>query len=234
MARVLIHVEGQTEETFVNEIVAPHLYNYGYEKVSARLLGNARQRDYRGGVKPWGEVRTDILNHLREDSGCLATTMVDYYALPQSGAKAWPGRGMAGSLPFPQKAATVQRALLEDICEELGGSFNSDRFIPYVMMHEFEGLLFSDCTRFGQGIGRPELIPQLQEIRNAFTTPEEINDSPLTAPSKRVKALVPGYEKPLFGTLAVLEIGVDTIRAECPHFRSWLERLEAWPQSGKS
>jgi hypothetical protein len=51
----------------------------------------------------------------------------------------------------------------------------------------------------------------------------------ITAPSKRVQALVPGYEKPLLGTLAVIEIGLDKIRAECPHFQRWIERLETWP-----
>ena len=230
MARLLIHVEGETEETFVNEVLAPHLYPCGYAKVSARLVGNSRQRDRRGGIRAWGAVRNDILNHLKEDPGCLATTMVDYYGLPQIGAKAWPGREAAAGLPFPQKAPTVQDALLADICGELGDGFEANRFIPYVMMHEFEGFLFSDCERFGRGIGRPELTPQFQAIRDAFETPEEIDDSPVTAPSKRVKALVPGYEKPLLGALAVLEIGLGAIRAECPHFRNWLERLEAGPQ----
>jgi hypothetical protein len=45
-----------------------------------------------------------------------------------------------------------------------------------------------------------------------------IDDSPVTAPSKRVARLVRRYEKPLFGTLAALEIGLPTIRRECPHF----------------
>ena len=48
-----------------------------------------------------------------------------------------------------------------------------------------------------------------------------------TASSKRVRAIIPEYEKPLFGTLAALEIGLDVIRAECPHFRQWLEKLES-------
>jgi hypothetical protein len=229
MTRLLVHVEGETEETFVNEILAGHLYAYGYTKVSARLVGNARQRDRRGGIRGWSTVRNDILNHLKEDLGCVATMMVDYYALPKTGGKAWPGRDEAGRRPFPQKAPTVQNALLADICEELGTSFDPSRFIPYVMMHEFEGLLFSDCTRFGRGIGRPDLASQFQVIRDSFGIPEEIDDSPLTAPSKRVQALVPGYEKPLLGTLAVLEIGLDAIRRECPYFREWLERLESWP-----
>lgn len=97
------------------------------------------------------------------------------------------------------------------------------------MMHEFEGLLFSDATKLGSGIGRPDLSPHFQAIREQFATPEEINDSPLTAPSKRIISLLPSYEKPLMGTLAVLEIGLDAIRQECPLFRAWIERLEAWP-----
>jgi hypothetical protein len=230
MPRVLIHVEGQTEETFVNEVLGPHLYGCGFTKVSARLVGNARHRDRRGGIRGWNSVRNDILNHLKEDADCLATTMVDYYALPQTGTKAWPGREAAGRLPFPRKAETVQNALLADICGEMGDNFYRARFVPYVMMHEFEGLLFSDCARFGAGIGRPDLVPQFQAIRDAFESPEEINDSPVTAPSKRVETLVRGYEKPLLGVLAILEIGLDAIRAECPHFREWLECLEAWPQ----
>jgi len=228
MTRLLIHVEGETEETFVNEILAPHLYNRGFTKISARLVGNARLRDRRGGVRAWSTVKKDILNHLKEDHVCLATTMVDYYALPQTGDRAWPGREAARNLHFERKAATVEDALMTDICQELGTGFDSRRFIPFVMMHEFEGLLFSDCEAFGRGIGRPELSADFQAIRDQFASPEEINDSPITAPSKRVERLVAGYNKPLLGTLAILEIGLDAIRAECPHFHSWLTCLEDW------
>jgi hypothetical protein len=229
VARLLIHVEGETEETFVNDILRPHLYRYGYTNVGARLVGNARQRDRRGGIRAWNTVRKDILNHLKEDRTCLATTMVDYYGLPQTGDKAWPGRAEAGRHHYVQKAGTIESALLKDIRQGMGEEFDEDRFIPFVIMHEFEGLLFSDCNRFSSGIGRPELASRFQAIREQFSTPEEINGSPFTAPSKRVEELVQGYEKPLLGALAVLEIGLDAIRAECPHFRDWLSRLEAWP-----
>lgn len=230
MSRLLIHVEGETEEAFVNEVLASHLYGCGYTKVSARLVGNARQRDRRGGIRAWSAVRKDILRHLKEDEECLSTTMVDYYALPQTGDRAWPGRAQTAQLDFAEKAALVEKALLDDIRNEMGGNFEQIRFVPYVMMHEFEGLLFSDTTRFSQGIGRPDLSSKLQAIRDQFATPEEINDSPQTAPSKRIISLFPSYEKPLMGALAVIEIGLDAIRQECPLFRGWLERLEQWPQ----
>ena len=231
MPRLLVHVEGQTEETFVNELLCPHLARLGWSMVSARLLGNARRRDRRGGIRSWDSARTEIVRHLREDAGRVVTTMVDYYGMPRTGSRAWPGREHASSLPFPDKARTVEDALSASVHEAVGHGLGATRFVPYVMMHEFEALLFSDCTAFGRGIGRPDLGDEFQQIRDAFQSPEEIDDSPETAPSKRVARLVRRYEKPLFGTLAALEIGLPTIRRECPHFGDWLNRLEQLPDS---
>src|SRR5690348_2336386 len=134
MARLLIHVEGQTEEDFVNEILRDHLVTKGYDSVGARIVGNARLRQRRGGSRPWPSVRTDIINHLKEDTGCIATTMVDYYGLPRQGDEAWPGRAKAASLSFANKAACVEEALLGDLIAEMGG--NPRRFVPFVVMHE--------------------------------------------------------------------------------------------------
>jgi Domain of unknown function (DUF4276) len=226
MPRLLIHVEGQTEEDFVNEILAEHLTAQGYESVGARIVGNARLRRRRGGIRPWPSVRRDIINHLREDLGCIATTMVDFYGLPKHGDGAWPGRARAKGQETESKASCVERALLQDITEKMGEQFNPRRFIPFVMMHEFEGLLFSDCAAFGRAIGHPDLEPKLNQVRSGFATPEDINDSSATAPSKRIEKIVPAYEKPLLGTLAILEIGLHEIRDQCPHFAAWLERLE--------
>lgn len=227
MPRLLVHVEGQTEETFVNEVLRSHLFHCGYESVSARIIGNARLRRSRGGICPWLTVRKDIINHLRQDPGCVATTMVDFYGLPQDGDRAWPGRAAAVGASGHQKASVVEDALRDDLIHEMGAAFDIARFLPFVVVHEFEGLLFSDCATFARGICRPDLEPSFSQIRQGFATPEEINDSSVTAPSKRVEDLVPGYNKPLFGTLAILEIGLGPIRAECPHFDGWLHQLES-------
>jgi hypothetical protein len=227
MARLLIHVEGQTEENFVNEVLRGHLVGHGYESVSARIVGNARLRQKRGGIRSWPSVRRDLINHLRQDLGCIITTMVDFYGLPQQGQGAWPGRVDAVHLATQEKAPHVEMALLSDITEEMGGDFDTSRFVPFIVMHEFEGLLFSDCAAFGRGIGRPNLEAKFRQVRDEFRTPEDINDSPITAPSKRIEDIVPGYEKPLLGTLAILEIGLTRVRDECPHFAGWLNRLES-------
>ena len=50
-------------------------------------------------------------------------------------------------------------------------------------------------------------------------------DSQHTAPSKRIEKLVPEYQKLLMGVQAAQDIGLETICAECLHFRRWMERL---------
>ena len=227
MARLLVHVEGQTEEQFVNELLARYLYACGYAEVSARLIGNARQRQRRGGIVPWRIVRKEITNRLKEDREILATSMVDYYGLPRAGSGAWPGREAASALPYPDNVSSVEHALLEDVKQEMGEGFNSSRFVPFVMIHEFEALRFSNCATFAQAIRRADLTSRFQGIRDAFPNPEQIDDSPKTAPSKRIEDLFPRYQKPLMGVLAAQAIGLEAMRTECPHFDSWLDQLEA-------
>ena len=221
MTRLLVLVEGETEEMFINSVLEPHLRTLGYIQVAARKLGNARQRSRRGGIRAWSSARTDLERYLRQDREAVVALMVDYYGLPQSGQRAWPGRAASTG------ADAVEAAVRESIARRMGGGFNRGRFLPLVMMHEFEAMLFSDCEAFGNAIERPDLVCKFQAIRDSFESPEEIDDSPETAPSKRIEALFPAYQKPLMGNLAALEIGLERIRAECPHFRSWLERLEA-------
>jgi hypothetical protein len=156
--------------------------------------------------------------------------MMDYYALPQDGQREWPGRAQANIRPHGAKAQTVEDALSLDVANQLGANFDRSRFIPFIIMHEFEGLLFSNCTAAAEAFGRADLEASLQEVRDQFQTPEHINDSPVTAPSKRLLAIIPSYEKPIFGALAALAIGLDAIRAACPNFDTWLTRLEAWAQ----
>lgn len=222
--RLLIHVEGQTEESFVNNVLASYLLDHGFSSVGARLVGNARQRARRGGIRAWPSVRKGIANHLMSDRSCAATTMVDYYGLPQDGEGKWPGRREAATLPFERRARHVEDACMCDLSKHVRPDVGR-RLVPFVMIHEFEALLFSDCRRFADGIGQPQMFDELRQIRDQFSTPEKINDSPEGAPSKRVQRLIPEYQKPFMGTLASLEIGISTMQQACPHFADWLERL---------
>ena len=221
MARLFILVEGQTEERFVNDALAPYLCDTGpFTNVSARLLGNARPRSRRGGIVAWSSAEGDILRHLKEDRGVMIALLVDYYALPRSGTRAWPGRSGAPG------AGIVDNAILDRIRKRMGPDFDHNRFVPCVMMHEFEAMLFSDCDAFANAVGRPDVLSDLQSILEQFSCPEKINDSPQTAPSKRILNLIPNYNKLLDGNRAVDMIGLQKIRSMCPHFASWLQQLE--------
>ena len=107
------------------------------------------------------------------------------------------------------------------------------RFIPYVQMYEFEGLLFSDPAALASAIGVSEMREQfLCKSEQIGNTPEHINDDSHTAPSKRIIDLFDGYalQKPLLARRAAEEIGLPTIRQQCPLFDAWLDRLERLPQ----
>lgn len=226
MTRLLVEVEGETEEDFVNDVLAGHLcsVSVGYKVVSARLLGNARSRNQRGGIKEWDIVRKGILNHLKQDQEVIVTTMVDYYGLPET----WPGRvdASSGRKCASERSSIIEEALSKDVSSKLQ-NFDPRRFLPYVVMHEFEALLFSDPDQFALSIERPDLSSEFRAIRNEFSTPEEINDSSETHPSKRISALFPQYRKRLMGVDAAKKIGLDTIRKECPAFGRWMKKLES-------
>jgi hypothetical protein len=229
-------VEGQTEEAFVTRILAPHLYGYGYLAVAAKLLGHAHSRKKRGGIRNWAATSLEILLHLKADVGVVVTTMVDYYGLPQGppeDVRAWPGRSESGQQPVGTKRAeTVEASLRESIATKLDAHLDARRFIPFVVLHEFESLLFSDCQAIAAQFQQVGLRDQLEAICQPYTTPEEINDSPQTHPSRRLIQLIPGYRKPIHGLEAAEAAGLATIRAHCPHFASWLDRLERIPVDG--
>jgi len=115
----------------------------------------------------------------------------------------------------------------EDICEELPDLRADLRFIPYLQLHEYEAILFSDPAAFAAGINHPSLEGHFQRIRNEFDSPEDINNAPDTSPSKRVIAACPSYRKVIEGTRAAAAVGIPKMRQECPHFREWINLLEA-------
>ena len=221
MARLFVFVEGETEEKFVNDTLAPHLCGSGYfSDVRARLLGNAQPRSRRGGIVAWSSARKDIIRHLRQDRRIIIALLVDFYAMLKTGFRAWPGRDGAGS------GREIETAIEASVANEMGSAFHVGRFVPCVMMHEFEAMLFSDCNAFARAIGRPEVFPELQVILDRFGAPEAINDTPDGAPSKRILRLVPEYDKLLSGNRAVQGIGLQRVREKCSHFGGWLQRLE--------
>jgi Domain of unknown function (DUF4276) len=157
------------------------------------------------------------LRWLKQDQSAFVTTMFDFYALPQD----FPGYQAAIHSTDPyQKAALVQQALATDIA--------SQRFIPYIQLHEFEALLFSDIDALCSTCNLSQKHnTELKAVRNSFSTPEHINDNSQAAPSKRILNIHDSYEKIIDGVQTAKAIGLAKLRQECLHFNEWLEKLEA-------
>ena len=221
MARVNIVCEGPTEARFVSDVLAPYLWSAAIF-LTPVLLGVP---GHKGGRVNYARVQKDILLQLKQDANIFCSTMFDLYGL---------GRGFPGTVPASpfvaaQKAVHIENAILGDIAVTAPKLRPELRLIPHLQVHEFEGLLFSDTAAFAAALGQQNLALQFTAVRNAFGTPEEINDDPNTAPSKRIATHYPQYDKVIDGTLAAQRIGIESMLRECPHFRSWVERLAALP-----
>ena len=222
MARLHFFVEGPTEQTFADTVLKRHLANFGVYMHKPVLIAHARKkgRVHRGGGRNFTAMQNDIHRRLREDSASDAyfTTMIDLYALHAD----FPGREEAERL----RADPYKRveALEKSWSDETGDS----RFIPFIQLHEFEANLFCDISRFALFDLQSSKIRALQRIADGASSPEEIDDGEHTAPSKRIIQQFPEYEalKPIVGPEMAELIGLENIRAKCPHFDGWIYRLE--------
>lgn len=220
MIRLHIIAEGQTEETFVRNLRAPHLGTKNIS-VDVRCLDTSRNRTGRGDVgRHYHPIRRDIQRWLLEDQRADAhfTTMIDLHGFPRD----MPAFDESLSLTDPYaRVRYLERKFAEDI-----GDW---RFIPYIQLHEFEALILSDPTKFDwMFIEHDREIDQLVELNNKFENPEIINDGYDTAPSRRIAGIIPEYasRKASAGPLIAEKIGLSVMRARCPHFNEWLTRLE--------
>lgn len=80
MVRLHVLVEGQTEETFVKNVLQIHFNGRGIY-LYPRLIGKP---GHRGGIGEYPRARRDILTTLKQDAGALCTRMFDYYGMPGS------------------------------------------------------------------------------------------------------------------------------------------------------
>ncbi|HET6384815.1 MAG TPA: DUF4276 family protein [Armatimonadota bacterium] len=224
MIRLHFVVEGQTEEEFVNSVLAQYLTAFDIS-VDVRCLetGRRRGRIYRGGIRRFGQLRNDLELWMRQDNNPDAwfTTMVDLYGYPRDA----PGYDEAGKIGDP--VLRVKR--LE---EALGEDLGHRRFVPYLQLHEFEALLLADPQALDRVfMDHGPAIRRLCKMVVVYTSSELIDDGEATAPSKRIITEIPEYEgrKASAGPLVAAKIGLPKLCASCPHFAEWLGVLEKLP-----
>ena len=211
MIRVHVFCEGQTEDVFVREILQPHFDTLDIWLNPIIIRTGTRGK---GGASTYGKIKWQIERKCKEDPSAWVTTMLDFYGLPKD-------------FPVPDDAHSSSMDKAERAVQAFQQDIGEKNFIPFLVIHEFEGLLFSSTPAFASWFDNPETISTLSSIRSSFPSPEHINDGRETAPSKRIMSVCRRYDKVLHGSLIALDIGLDTIRSECPIFDAWVLKLES-------
>jgi Domain of unknown function (DUF4276) len=226
LIRLHVVVEGQTEEGFINEVLAPELGSSGvFINAHSITTGRRHGRVFRGGWDSYGKLSRDLSRWMKQDQNndSRFSTMVDLYRLPND----FPGYELCRAIPEPRKCVEcLEEEFARDIREQFGDSLISQRFIPYIQLHEFEALLFSDPDKFLDSFpDAGAAIAQLHAIRARYGGPEDIDGGEATAPSKQILEVLPDFVKAVSGILIAKRIGLATFRRECPHFDGWIAKL---------
>ena len=217
MKKVHVLVEGQTEETFVRDILRPHFESYDIFVIS-KIVTTKRTKvgpDFKGGITNYSKVKNDLLRLLGDTSAIAISTMIDFYGLPDD----FPGMDSLQGTTCFERVTYLEKAFESDI--------ENRRFIPYLSLHEFEAMLFVSPDEMGNVFPDIEVVNELKNITSQFRTPEEINDGTETHPSARICKIVPGYQKRLHGPMVTARVGLDVIRGKCAHLNDWLSMLES-------
>jgi hypothetical protein len=218
MNRIIIIGEGQTEQEFCNDILQPYFIQLDIQ-IQAPTV-----RKTGGGIVSWAALKYQIIKHLKEDKKAIVSLLIDYYGIKNN--HKYPNWDEAQKLMVTNKYQAIeliQQGMLNDIEDDL-----KDRFIPYIQLHEFEGLLFCDLNVFTNNFEQHEFndFNYLRETISQHFNPEEINNGYETAPSKRLDKIINGYDKIVYGSLLADEIGLKVIREKCPGFNTWINNLE--------
>ena len=226
MKFVNIIVEGTSEEVFVNDVLVKHFASLGIF-VSARKVrtgwDKVNNKPAKGGISTYAKFRNEIIRWIIADRGrvdTFYTSFIDLYAFPKDSESPYTKDLQSIENPY-QKVEALESAIATDI--------NHPNFIPYIQLHEFEAFLLASPDRLlGMYPDEQTAIGRLtKEI--ALMPPEEINESPQTAPSKRIIRYIPDYEsqKAQVGPMVAEDIGLTLLRKKCPHFGEWLTKLES-------
>lgn len=173
--RLYIVVEGQTEEEFVKDLMAPFFMERG---IYVYPLIIHTSKGHKGGFVNYSHLRNDV-NKLLKSQGqdVIVSTFVDFFRCPEL-----PGQDVWGNISnHLAQVAEMELSMKRDI--------NDRRFYPYIQLHEFEALLFSSGKGFKNYFDE-KCSAEIQAIIDSYENPEDINSTPEGAPSKRLLRII--------------------------------------------
>ena len=223
MKRIYVVTEGQAETMFVKHVLYPFFYEYEKEVIPTTVLtktDESRGRMYKGGISCFSKADKTIkldIGYAIKDTDVFVTTMFDFYGLP----KDTPGFEVAMQKKDPyEKVANIESAM-QDFEKPI-----RPFYFPYIQLHEFEALIFSDIQRLEEEYFDFDLKP-LKDCMRHNPNPELINNGLKTAPSKRIISCIPTYDKVASGVAVLRKIGVERLCQKCKHFSEWIEKLKS-------
>ncbi|OAV66906.1 hypothetical protein Barb6XT_01718 [Bacteroidales bacterium Barb6XT] len=215
MKRLIIICEGETELKFCNEVLYPYFFSKDIVVFPPTI------KKTKGGIVHWEALRKQITFHLKEERNAVVTTLIDFYGLLDR--HEYPGFD-SKSTNHATVATNTEKGMKADIDHEL-----RHRFIPYIQLHEFECFMFCSLDVLKANLKLKNVdFDAIGEVINSYPNPEEINSNRTTAPSKRLKEHIPGYDKVLDGVRLAKIMGLGLLRDKCPRFNEWIIRLEGY------
>lgn len=216
---VYIIAEGPSEELFIKRVIAPSFQNLS---IYLKPLTLETSQHASGGALNFDRLKRNARHILAAHPKAYLSTLIDLYALSTD----FPSFLTAQKLPTPrEKAIFLETQLDSELTTHI--ECRSERILTHIQPYEFEGLFFSNPQALSLTV--PEwhkYSKELQDVRDQFETPEHINNSYETKPSKRLEDLLtPRYKKTRHAALIGQKIGLSAIEKECPHFAAWLHQL---------
>ena len=215
MKRVVIICEGETEREFSKKILAPYFATKNIH-IQSPLIKRSM-----GGVVRWNILKKEITTYLYEND-VFVTMLIDYYGLYSK--YAFPNWDEGERINDKvERMNYLESAMKSDIQDGL-----RHRFLPYLQLHEFEGLLFNDIQVFYEHVPQNELVGEAELVKTFqdYANPEMINNNRETSPSHRLKRIIEGYNKVLYGHYFAEAIGLGNIRNKSPRFDEWMNNIE--------
>lgn len=216
MKRILILVEGQTEERFIKDVVSPYLLGFNLAIIptiveTKKLVGAPSNK----GGGDFSKFKADVLDLLGDTHASAVTTLYDFYGFPK----------------IPNLAETVYQDI-QQLETAIANVFNNKRFKAYLQRHEFEAFMFIEPELTAKSALQRSKTGAIENHRKAFNGVEDINLDPKRAPSKRLEGEIGKYNKPRLGAAITNELGIERLIKECPKFSLWVEWLKSHASNG--
>ena len=218
-------VEGQSESGFFKPFLAEHLALRGID-LHVAVIGKGSAKG--GMFRSFVQVCAELGNFLADRRRPWVTTFFDYYGLPTGEGRGWDFVPAAKARGSVAAAAAIENRLRDGVRDAAPQAV--ERFIPYIQLHELEALYFAEPVTLATVLETPATADKFAAVVTAAGGCEQINDSPTTAPSKRLQAICPHYIKGRSSAAHAPRLGeklsLATVREQCPRFHAWLASIE--------